>query len=81
MRFGHHFYNWDRALDNDLDLRLRLTKETGWEGWEAKPGEIGEPAHTGKEKSEALGIVCAARGGWVGEAVDSAHAEGASTLR
>ncbi len=81
MRFGHHFYNWDRAWDDDLDLRLRLTKETGWEGWEAKPGEIGEPAHIVKEKCEALGIVCAAVGGGIGEAMDYAYTVGASIVR
>jgi hypothetical protein len=27
FRCGHHFYNWDQKYD--LDLKLRLTKETG----------------------------------------------------
>ena len=39
---GHHFWNWDRAWDKGefLDKRLELTKQTGYEGFEAKPDHV-----------------------------------------
>lgn len=80
MRFGHHFWNWDRAWANDFDLRVRLTRDTGWEGFESKPGEIGVPAEDVKESCQAAGIVCAAMGGGV-ESIDYARAAGASIVR
>ena len=81
VRPGHHFYNWDRAWDKDLDLRLRLTRETGWEGFEAKPEEIGVPAAVLKQKCREAGVECAAVGGGVREAIDYAHAVGANLAR
>jgi len=81
MRFGHHFYNWDRAWNHDIDLRLRLTKETGWEGFEAKPAEFGVPPEVLKRKADALGLSCAAVGGSLKEAVDYAAAAGAHIAR
>lgn len=81
VRLGHHFYNWDRAWDKDLDLRLRLTKETGWEGFEAKPEEIGVPAAELRRKCADAGVECVAIGGGVREAIDYAHAAGAGIVR
>ena len=83
MHFGHHFWNWDRAWNDNLDLRLRLTKETGWEGFEAKPKEIGAPATVVKEKCAALGITCVAIGSELGlqETIDYAHTAGAGIVR
>ena len=81
MRFGHHFYNWDRAWENDLDLRLRLTKETGWEGFEDKPHRIGAPPELVKDKCETMGIACVAIGGGIKEAIDYAYAAGAGIAR
>jgi len=81
MRFAHNFYNWDRAWDDDLDLRLKLTKETGYEGFEAKPAAIGVLAQVVKEKCDKLGIECTAIGGGIGEAVDYAYAAGAGIVR
>ena len=83
MRFGHHFWNWDRAWNDDLDLRLRLTKETGWEGFESKPKHIGAPPEVVKQKCKALGISCAAIGSDRGiqETIDYAHAAGAGIIR
>lgn len=81
MRFAHNFYNWDRAWENDLDLRLKLTKETGYEGFEAKPAAIGRPPQEVKEKCEKLGIECVAIGGGINESIDYAHAAGAGIVR
>jgi hypothetical protein len=55
---GHHFWNWDRAWDTGefLDRRLVLTKQTGYDGFEAKPHQIGQPAEAVKEKCAKLGI-------------------------
>lgn len=41
-RIGHHFWNWDHAWNQGefLERRLRLTRETGYEGFEAKPREL-----------------------------------------
>ncbi len=81
FRFGHHFYNWDRAWDSELDLRLELTKETGWEGFEAKPAEFGVPAEELREKAARLGLSCAAVGGSLKEAIDYGAAAGARIAR
>ncbi len=79
FRFGHHFYNWDHGWD--LDLRLRLTRETGWDGFEAKPEEIGAPADALRERCAALKLSCAAIGGSLKSAIDYAHAAGAGIAR
>ncbi len=63
MGFGHHFYNWDSGQVEHLDLRLSLTKETGWEGSEGKPEEFGVSAGELRRRSRACGVVCAAIGG------------------
>jgi len=81
FRFGHHFYNWDRAWNSDLDLRLRLTKETGWEGFEAKPAEFGVPPEVLEERAGRLGLSCAAVGGALKEAIDYGAAAGAEIAR
>ena len=83
MRIGHHFYNLDHENNTDLDYRLRLTKETGYEGFESKAQNIGEPAEVVKEKCEALGLQCAALGGSGGiqETIDYAAAAGAGIVR
>ena len=49
---GHHFWNWDRAWDKGefLDKRLELTRQTGYDGFEAKPQQIGWPAEAVKDK-------------------------------
>ncbi len=81
FHFGHHFYNWDRAWNGDIDLRLRLTKETGWEGFEAKPAEFGVAPEVLREKAERLGLRCAAVGGSLKEAIDYGAAAGAGIAR
>lgn len=80
---GHHFWNWDRAWNKGafLDERLELTKQTGYDGFEAKPQEIGQPAEAVKEKCAKLGIHCAAVGGALKEAIDYAFAAGAKIVR
>ena len=80
---GHHFWNWDRAWDQGefLDKRLELTKQTGYDGSEAKPNQIGQPAEVVKEKCARLGIRCAAIGGGLKQGIDYAHAAGASIVR
>ena len=80
MRFGHHFYKWDRAWEDDLDLRLRLTKEAGWEGFEDKFHRIGVPPESVREKCGALGISCVAIGVGIKEAVDNGYAAGAGIV-
>jgi hypothetical protein len=60
---------------SSLDRRLQLTKETGYEGFEAKPAE------EVRAKCKALGIVCAAIGGGVREGIDYAAAAGAAIVR
>jgi sugar phosphate isomerase/epimerase len=80
---GHHFWNWDRAWDKGefLDKRLVLTRQTGYDGFEAKPQEIGQPAEAVREKCAELGIRCAAIGGALKEAIDYAFAAGAKIVR
>ena len=53
---GHHFWNWDRAWDKGefLDKRLDLTKQTGYDGFEGKPHQIGQPAEVVKAKDVPL---------------------------
>lgn len=82
-RVGHHFWNWDHAWNKGdfLAERLRLTKETGYEGWEAKPEEIGRPAAEMRAACDALGIACAAIGGDVKPAVEYAQAAGVTIVR
>jgi sugar phosphate isomerase/epimerase len=82
-RIGHHFWNWDHAWNTGefLDRRLQLTKETGYEGFEAKPVEIGMPAKEVRAKCAAVGIACAAIGGAVQEGIDYASAAGAGIVR
>ena len=80
---GHHFWNWDRAWDKGefLDKRLQLTRPTGYDGFEAKPHQIGWPAEVVKGKCAELGIRCAAIGGGLKEGIDYAHAAGAKIVR
>lgn len=80
---GHHFWNWDRAWDKGefFDKRLKLTKQTGYDGFEAKPHQIGQPAEMVKAKCAKLGIRCAAVGGGLKEGIDFAHAAGAKIVR
>jgi len=82
-RIGHHFWNWDRAWDKGefLDKRLMLTKQTGYDGFEAKPHEIGWPPELVKDRCAELGIRCAAVGGALKEAIDYAFAVGAGIVR
>ncbi|MCB1123345.1 MAG: sugar phosphate isomerase/epimerase, partial [Verrucomicrobiae bacterium] len=82
-RIGHHFWNWDHAWNSGeyLDQRLRLTKETGFEGFEAKPNEIGQTPKAVREKCAALGIACAAIGGSNKADVDFASVAGAGIVR
>ncbi len=80
---GHHFWNWDRAWDKGefLEKRLILTRQTGYDGFEAKPEEIGWPPEMVREKCTELGIQCAAVGGALKEAIDYAFAAGAKIVR
>ena len=80
---GHHFWNWDRAWDKGefLDKRLKLTKQTGYDGFEAKPHQIGQPAEVVKAKCAKLGIHCAAVGGALKKGIDYAYAAGAKIVR
>jgi sugar phosphate isomerase/epimerase len=80
---GHHFWNWDRAWNKAefLDIRLKLTKETGYEGFEAKPNEIGVTGKVLKEKCDQFGVQCVAIGGSLQKAIDYAHAAGAHIVR
>ena len=80
---GHHFWNWDRAWDKGefLDKRLELTRQTGYDGFEAKPQQIGLPAEAVKDKCAELGIRCAAIGGGLKEGIDFAHGAGAQIVR
>ena len=80
---GHHFWNWDRAWDKAefLDKRLELTKQTGYDGFEAKPHQIGRPPEVVKAKCAELGIRCAAIGGGLKEGIDFGYAAGAKIVR
>lgn len=82
-RIGHHFWNWDHTWNQAgfLDQRLQLTKETGYEGFEAKPSEIGHPPEVVREKCSALGLACAAIGAGPAEGIPYAAAAGAGILR
>jgi sugar phosphate isomerase/epimerase len=82
-RIGHHFWNWDHAWNTGefLDRRLQLTKEIGYEGFEAKPTEIGRPPEEVRAKCAALGLACAAIGGGPQEGIDYAFAAGAGIVR
>src|SRR5687768_1021347 len=63
-RIGHHFWNWDHAWNKAefFDRLLQLTKETGYAGFEAKPGEIGHSPDVVRERCTALGVSCVAIG-------------------
>jgi len=80
---GHHFWNWDRAWDKGefLEKRLLLTRQTGYDGFEAKPHEIGQSAEAVREECAKLGIRCAAVGGALKEAIDYAFTAGAKIVR
>ncbi len=81
MKFGHHFYNWDWDWKDRLDYKLELTAKTGWEGFEAKPKEIGVPPEEIVQKCKGYGIECAAVGGGFKEAADYAAAAGVKIIR
>jgi len=80
---GHHFWNWDRAWDKGefLDKKLKLTKQTGYDSFEAKPHQIGRPPDVVKAECAALGIRCAAIGGGLKQGIDYAYAAGAKIVR
>lgn len=81
IRCGHHFWNWPREWNADIDRRLRLTRETGWEGFESSPEEIGVPARLLKPKCEREGVLCVGVSGPVKEAIDYGHTVGARFAR
>lgn len=58
-----------------------MTKETGYEGFEAKPEEMGRPGAEVREKCARLGLACVAIGGGVEKGLDFAHAAGARIVR
>jgi len=80
---GHHFWNWDHAWNKGefLDKRLMLTQRTVYDGFEAKPHEIGQPPEIVKEKCAGLGIQCAAIGGDLKDGIDYAFKVGAKIVR
>lgn len=82
-QIGHHFWNWNHAWSRGdlLERRLQLTKETGYEGFEAKPDEIDRPAAELREMCARLGVACAAIGGGVQTGIAYAHATGATIVR
>ncbi len=82
-RIGHHFWNWDHAWNKAefFERRLQLTHETGYAGFEAKPGEIGHAAEFVRERCAALGVACAAIGAGPAEGIPYAAAAGAKILR
>ncbi len=82
-KIGHHFWNWDHAWNKAefFERRLQLTKETGYIGFEAKPGEIGHAPEFVREKCAELGVACAAIGAGPLEGIPYAAAAGAGILR
>lgn len=82
-RVGHHFWNWDHAWNRGefLEQRLKLTKECGYDGFEAKPEEMGRPAAEVRARCGQLGMECAAIGGSLAEGLEYAHGVGAKFLR
>jgi len=65
VRIAHNFYNWDHAWEADIERCIRLTRETGYEGFEFKaPIEL-TPTDL-KALCEKYGVECAALGGVVG---------------
>jgi len=83
MKFGHHFYNWDWDWRPDVDRLLRLTRETGYEGFELKPSRLNVEADELREKCTGAGLTCAAIGGFghIKDVIDYAHAAGAPNVR
>ena len=81
MRFSHNFYNWDRDWDNNVELQLKLTGETGWEGFEGKISRMGVSPEVLREKCETIGVTCAAIAGGIKEVIDYAHIVGAGIVR
>jgi len=82
-RIGHHFWNWDHAWNKAefFGRRLELTKETGYAGFEAKPGEIGLAPQEVREKCAQSGVACVAVGAGPQEGIPYAAAAGARILR
>lgn len=82
-RIGHHFWNWDHAWNKAefFEQRLQLTRETGYAGFEAKPGEIGHAPEFVREKCAEAGIACVAIGAGPQEGIPYAAAAGARILR
>jgi sugar phosphate isomerase/epimerase len=82
-RIGHHFWNWDHAWNRAefFERRLQLTKETGYTGFEAKPGEIGHAPEFVREKCAEHGVACVAIGAGPQEGIPYAAAAGVRILR
>lgn len=82
-QIGHHFWNWDHAWNRReyFERRLQLTRETGYEGFEAKPEEIGHSGAEVRDLCARHGLACAAIGGGVKAAVEYADAAGAKIAR
>jgi len=80
-QIGHHFWNWPREWNSDLDTRLRLTKNTGYDGFESKPDEIGIDPLELKDKCSQYGVICAGIGGSVKSSVDYAFQAGIKMVR
>lgn len=82
-QIGHHFWNWDHAWNHAefLDERLRLTALTGYDGFEAKPAEIGVGPEALRVACTHFGVRCAAIGGGIEEAVEYASRAGVGIVR
>jgi sugar phosphate isomerase/epimerase len=61
--------------------RLELTKDAGYEGFEAKPEEIGRTAEEVRSSCVRLGVECAAIGGSVQSGIAFAETAGAKIVR
>jgi sugar phosphate isomerase/epimerase len=82
-RVGHHFWNWDHAWNQGhlFERRLQLTQETGYEGFEAKPEEIGRTAAEVRDLCAKTGVECVAIGGGAREGIEFAYVAGAKIVR
>lgn len=83
MRFAHHFYNWDWNL-RDTDLRLQLTKEAGYDGFELHIQHVDESARELREKSAGIGLGIAGVAGGsrpMAQVIDYAKQVGSPNVR